>query len=93
MKRIVELKIFKNGGSNAVRIPASVKLPRPFLYLEIDDETEDLGLYKESPKKFARLFELLDASGPIPEAVWGPQREMSHWPNRASLSELDGQYE
>ena len=43
MKTIVELKVFKNGGSNAVRIPASVKLTKPILYLEIDDESDELA--------------------------------------------------
>jgi virulence-associated protein VagC len=93
MKSVVELKVFKNGGSNAVRIPASVKLTQPVLYLEIDDESDEMGLYKEHPEKFKRLFELLDQLGPISDAEWDLERDASDWPKRESLRELERHFE
>jgi virulence-associated protein VagC len=93
MKTIVELKVFKNGGSNAVRIPASVKLTKPILYLEIDDESDELGLFKEQPQKFKRLFELLDQYGPISDSEWNLERDEAEWPERDSLKELERHFE
>ena len=93
MKTIYELKVFKNGGSNAVRIPASVRLDEPVLFLEIDDSSDVMGLYTERPHKFKRLFELLDQHGPISEAEWGDERDDSEWPERESLEELERHFE
>lgn len=93
MKTIIELKVFKNGGSNAIRIPASIKLDEPVLFLEIDDESEEMGLFKERPQKFKRLFDLLDQHGPISEAEWGDERDDSEWPERESLEELERHFE
>ena len=93
MKTIIELKVFKNGGSNAIRIPASIKLDEPVLFLEIDDESEEMGLFKERPQKFKRLFELLDHHGPISDAEWGAERDDSEWPERESLEELERHFE
>jgi antitoxin component of MazEF toxin-antitoxin module len=93
MKTIIELKVFKNGGSNAIRIPASIKLEEPVLFLEIDDETEEMGLYRERPQKFKRLFELLDQYGPIPDTEWDVERVESDWPERESLKELEKHFE
>lgn len=93
MKTIIELKVFKNGGSNAIRIPASIKLDEPVLFLEIDDESEEMGLYKERPQKFKRLFDLLDQYGPISDAEWGVERDDAEWPERESLEELERHFE
>lgn len=93
MKTIYELKVFKNGGSNAVRIPAAVALKEPVLYLEADSESDELSLFKENPQKFKRLFELLDRHGPIAAAEWGVERDDSDWPERKSLSELESHFE
>jgi virulence-associated protein VagC len=89
MKTVYELKVFRNGGSNAVRIPAAVQLKDQVLYLEVDSESEDLSLYKEKPQKFKRLFELLDQHDPISDAEWGGARDDSEWPERESLKSLD----
>jgi virulence-associated protein VagC len=89
MKTVYELKVFRNGGSNAVRIPAAVQLKDQVLYLEVDSESQDLSLYKEKPQKFKRLFELLDQHGPISDAEWGDERDESEWPERESLKSLD----
>lgn len=39
--------------------------------------------------KFARLFQLLDGCGPIPDEDWGVDRDDSEWPERLSLQALD----
>lgn len=93
MKMIIELKVFKNGGSNAIRIPASIKLNEPVLFLEIDDETEKMGLYLERPQKFKRLFELLDQYGPISDTEWDVTQDDSEWQERESLKELERHFE
>lgn len=93
MKMIIELKVFKNGGSNAIRIPASIKLNEPVLFLEIDDETEKMGLYRERPQKFKRLFELLDQYGPISDTEWDVTQDDSEWQERESLKELERHFE
>jgi antitoxin component of MazEF toxin-antitoxin module len=93
MKMIIELKVFKNGGSNAIRIPASIKLNEPVLFLEIDDETEEMGLYRERPQKFKRLFELLDQYGPISDTEWDVTKGYSEWQERESLKELERHFE
>lgn len=93
MKMIIELKVFKNGGSNAIRIPASIKLNEPVLFLEIDDETEEMGLYRERPQKFKRLFELLDQYGPISDTEWDVTQDDSEWQERESLKELERHFE
>ena len=93
MKTIIELKVFKNGGSNAIRIPASIKLDEPVLFLEIDDESDEMGLFKERPQKFKRLFDLLDQHGPISDTEWGAERDDSEWPERESLEELERHFE
>jgi virulence-associated protein VagC len=93
MKMIFELKVFKNGGSKAIRIPASVKLDEPVLFLEIDDESDEMGLYKERPQKFKRLFELLDQQGPTSDAEWDVERDDLEWPERESLKELERHFE
>jgi virulence-associated protein VagC len=93
MKTVIELKVFKNGGSNAIRIPASVKLEEPVLFLEVDDESDEMGLYKERPQKFKRLFELLDQRGSISNAEWDVERDDSEWAERESLRELERHFE
>lgn len=93
MKTVYELKVFRNGGSNAVRIPAAVQLKDQVLYLEVDSESEDLALYKEKPQKFKRLFELLDQHGPITSDDWVVERDDSEWPERESLRELERHFE
>ena len=93
MKSIIELKVFKNGGSNAIRIPASVKLDEPVLFLEVDDESDEMRLYKERPQKFKRLFELLDQHGPFSDSEWDVERDDTEWPERESLKELERHFE
>lgn len=93
MKTLYELKVFRNGGSNAVRIPAAILLKDQFLYLEVDSESEELSLYREKPQKFKRLFELLDQHAPISSDDWVIERDDSDWAERESLRELERHFE
>ena len=91
MKTVIEAKVFKNGGSNAIRIPAVVKLTSPVVYLEIDEATGDIVIHKHKPQRFAQLIELQKEQGPIGDADWNiePNHEPIDWPVRPSLAELD----
>lgn len=91
MKNVIEVKPFKNGGSNAVRIPASFKIENGVVYMTIDEESGDITISSRSPKPFAKLFKLLDEIGPITEDEWNLERdnEIAPWPERDSLRELE----
>lgn len=91
MKTVVEAKVFKNGGSNAIRIPAAFKIENEVVFLTIDDESEQITLSRQRPKPFAKLFELLDKHGPISDEDWDFERDNSIEPMRKSLQELMGE--
>ena len=89
MNTIIEAKVFKNGGSNAIRIPAIVKLTNPVVYLEIDEDSGDIIIHKDKPQRFAKLLALHAKYGPISNEDWGFDREPADWPVRPSLTQLD----
>lgn len=91
MKNVIEVKPFKNGGSNAIRIPASFKIENGVVYMTIDEASGDITISNRSPKPFAKLFNLLDEIGPISEAEWNLERdnEIEPWPDRDSMRELE----
>jgi virulence-associated protein VagC len=91
MNTIIEAKVFKNGGSNAIRIPAIVKLTSPVVYLEIDEGSGDIIIHRDKPQRFAKLLALHAKYGPISDEDWdiGLERDSSEWPVRKSLTELD----
>ena len=70
MKTIIEAKVFKNGGSNAIRIPAIVKLTSPVVYLEIDEGSGDIIIHRDKPQRFAKLLALHAKYGPISDEDW-----------------------
>ena len=59
MSKVFELKVFKNGGSNAVRIPASIDIEDGKLFLVLGDNGT-MTLEKTSPKPMAKFFALLE---------------------------------
>jgi virulence-associated protein VagC len=91
MNTIIEAKVFKNGGSNAIRIPAIVKLTSPVVYLEIDEDSGDIIIHKDKPQRFAKLLALHAKYGPISDEDWDVEfdREPAEWPVRPSLTQLD----
>ena len=89
MKTILEAKVFKNGGSSAIRLPASLNITSGVVYLEVDDETGDIEIKRLKPNPFDELFALHEKYGPIDDDEW-PDFERSHVqaPVRASIQEL-----
>lgn len=90
MKNVMEVKPFKNGGSNAVRIPKSFKIENGVVYMTIDEASGDITISSQSPKPFAKLFKLLEQIGPISEAEWHFERDNEIEPIRKSIQELIG---
>ena len=63
MSTVHELKVFKNGGSNAIRIPANIKLEGDVLFLEVSDADGDMKLHRKKPTKLQKFFELVERDG------------------------------
>lgn len=79
LKTVLEAKVFKNGGSSAIRLPASLNITGGVVYLEIDDQTGDIEIKRQKPNPFQELFDLHEKYGPIPDDDW-PDFERSHEP-------------
>ena len=88
MKSVIEAKVFKNGGSNAIRIPASFKLDAQIVYLSIDDELGEITISNKKPRMFAGLFALHETQGVITESEWNLSRDRHDVQNRHSVQEL-----
>ena len=89
MKTVLEAKVFKNGGSSAIRLPASLNITSGLVYLEVDDETGDIEIKRQNPNPFQELFALHEKYGPVSDDEW-PNFERSHEPApiRKSIQEL-----
>ena len=79
MKTVLEAKVFKNGGSSAIRLPAWLNITEGVVYLEVDDETGDIEIKRQNPHPFQELFALHEKYGPISDDEW-PDFERSHEP-------------
>lgn len=88
MMKVVEAKVFRNGGSNAIRIPASFKLKNPVVYLTFDDESSEITISKNKPQPFANLLALHQKHGMISGAEWDIIRETQEMETRPSISAL-----
>ena len=88
MKTVIEAKVFKNGGSNAIRIPASFKLDAPIVYLSLDDEAGEITVSKNKPRPFAKLLALNDEHGVISDSEWQLARDSQDLENRLSIHEI-----
>ena len=95
MSKVYELKVFKNGGSNAVRIPAAIQIPGDHLYLVLADDGS-MTIDRESPRPMSKFFAMLDqaaAAGAlesIDPAEFERKPEVA--PNRAALEELEAAF-
>lgn len=65
MTQAATAKVFRNGRSQAVRIPAEFRFKTDEVYIERDETTGVVTLSEEPPKKksMADLFARVDASG------------------------------
>lgn len=89
MQRIVEAKVFKNGGSSAIRVPASFKLePGAVVYIELNDEVDDFVVHRRKPKNLSKFFELQAALGPISDDDWDFTRNQENSKMRKSIRDL-----
>lgn len=55
--------VFKNGRSQAVRIPAEFRLSTNEVYVHRDERTGDLILSKDAPTDWDRIFRIIDDAG------------------------------
>lgn len=53
-------RVFKNGRSQAVRIPADYRLTTSEVYVHRDERTGDLILSKDAPTDWDRIFRIID---------------------------------
>jgi virulence-associated protein VagC len=63
MKTILEAKIFKNGGSNAIRIPASIELPGSSVFLEVNELSGKVIMHLTQPDPLRKFFDLVETGG------------------------------
>ncbi len=66
MSQIATAKVFRNGRSQAVRIPAEFRFKTDQVYIERDEDTGIIKL-SEKPlrKSMAELFARINAEGPF----------------------------
>lgn len=88
MKTITELKVFKNGGSRAVRLPAGFLENQVLLFAEYDEASDSITITKRHPKPFDSLFALHEKYGPITDDEWVLERDNQPEPIRQSIQEL-----
>lgn len=55
--------VFKNGRSQAVRIPAEFRFKAKEVYVRRDDQTGDLILSENGPVSWEKIFAALDDAG------------------------------
>ena len=89
MKTVVETKVFKNGGSSAIRIPASIKLePGSVVYIEVNNDVEDIVIHRHKPTRLSKFFAMQKQRGPISDEDWNFVRNQSASTMRDSIKEL-----
>jgi antitoxin VapB len=70
MREIQKAKIFKNGGSQAIRIPAQWRFDADEVFVRFDESLNALVITERHPKPMANFFALVEKLGPIPEEEW-----------------------
>jgi antitoxin VapB len=86
IEKILKTKVFQNGGSQALRIPAVWRFDQNEVYARVDDETGDLILSRTNPEPLSRFFAALAETGPIADD--GLELRDSDYPVRAGCEEL-----
>jgi virulence-associated protein VagC len=88
LKTVLEAKVFKNGGSSAIRLPASLNITEGVVYLEIDEDTGAIAIKRQKPGRLEAFFALQEQLGPIDDDDWMPERSHEPAPIRKSIQEL-----
>jgi antitoxin VapB len=70
MREIHKAKIFKNGGSQAIRIPAQWRFDADEVFVRFDESLNALVITERHPKPMANFFALVEKLGPVPEDEW-----------------------
>jgi len=86
MDKILKTKVFQNGGSQAVRIPAAWRFDQTEVYARMDYETGDLILSRTNPEPLSRFFAALAETGPLDDE--GLELRDSEYPVREAWEEL-----
>ena len=60
-------KLFSNGGSQAVRLPAEFRFGGEEVYVWRDERTGDVVLSAQPPRRWSDFVELLNRLGPVPD--------------------------
>ena len=82
MKTVLEVKVFKNGGSSAIRLPASLNITSGVVYLEVDEEKDSILIKRQKPNRLDTFFALQEKLGPVGDDDWLPQRSSEPDPLR-----------
>lgn len=88
LKRVVEAKVFKNGGSSAIRLPASLNITHGVVYLEIDEATGAIAIKRQKPNRLDAFFALQEKLGPLGDDDWLAERSHEPEPIRKSIQEM-----
>jgi len=88
LKTVLEAKVFKNGGSSAIRLPASLNITEGVVYLEIDEDTGAIAIKRQKPGRLEAFFALQEQLGPIGDDDWMPERSHEPAPIRKSIQEM-----
>ena len=91
MKTVLEAKVFKNGGSSAIRLPASLNITGGVVYLEVDEHTNDIVIHRTNPRPFAGLFALHEKYGYVPDDDWDFERSNEPSSLNPAVAEIIGE--
>jgi antitoxin VapB len=75
LKTTIETKLFKNGGSKAVRIPAAWNFDSENVLLTFNEVTNSITITRKPKGLLDDFFELQDRLGPISKKEWGFKRD------------------
>jgi len=81
-------KLFTNGRSQAVRLPAEYRFEGKEVFIRRDPKTGDVVLSKKS-KDWDSFFKLLDELGPVPEDFLSPEERKAPRHDRDPFAWLD----
>ena len=66
--KMITAKLFSNGGSQAVRLPAEFRFDGDEVVVRRDEQTGDVILSSKRPwNTWDEYFQLRDADGPVPD--------------------------
>lgn len=87
MWEIYKAKIFRNGGSQAIRIPAQWRFESEEVFVRFDEGLQALVITERSPKPMENFFALAEKYGPAPDQNWPAREEVTETPVPAWLDE------